>query len=211
VALGLVSNIARPGGNVTGTAVDAGIEIWGKRIELFKEALPGLTNLCLIVPLPRKVWDESKYGSGIRQAAKAAGVTLNAVVLEGTVDEAVYRRAFEAFGQNRPAALMLTESTVHFTHRTTIVELAGKHSLPAMYAWTDFVEIGGLMAYSFDLAELGRSCGYQTGQILNGTHPGEIPFNQVTRFELAINLKTAKSLGIEFPISLLGSADLVVE
>jgi len=210
VALGLISNIARPGGNVTGTALNAGSEIWGKRIGLLKEVLPKLSKVSIIVQA-RRVWEEAPFGSEVRRAAKAANIALNAVVFDGTINEAAYQRAFAAFEQDRPDALMVSEFPVHFTNRVTIVELAEEHHLPTLYTWRDFVEIGGLMAYSPDLAELGRSCGYQIGQILNGANPGDIPFIQVTGQELALNLKTAKSLGIEFPATLLGSADFVVE
>jgi putative tryptophan/tyrosine transport system substrate-binding protein len=132
-------------------------------------------------------------------------------VFDGNIDEAEYQRVFAAFEQDRPHALMVMEIGVHLTHRVTIVELAAKHRLPAMYPFREFVEIGGLMSYSPDLEEMGRSTGYQIGQILKGTNPGDIPFNQVAHYELAINLKTAKSLDLEFPATLLGSADLVVE
>jgi putative tryptophan/tyrosine transport system substrate-binding protein len=209
VVIGLVSNIARPGGNVTGTANNAGHEIWGNRIGLLKEALPKLSKASVIVTT-RKAW-EGPYGSAIRQAAKPASVALNAVVFDGKIDEAEYQRVFAALEQDRPDALFVSDFSVHLTNRVTIVELAAQHRFPAMYAYREFVEIGGLMSYSPDLEELGRSTGYRIGQILNGTNPGDIPFNQVTRFELAINLKTAKSLGLEFPATLLGSADLVVE
>jgi putative tryptophan/tyrosine transport system substrate-binding protein len=208
VALGLVSNIARPGGNVTGTAVTAGNEIWGKRIGLLKEALPKLSNACLIIP--RNSW-EGPYGAAFRRAAETISIPLNAAVLNGKNDEAEYQHIFAAFEQDRPDAIIISDNVVHFTNRVAIVELAAKHRIPTMYCWKDFVEIGGLMAYAFNLEEFGRSTGYQIGQILNGTHPGDIPFYQVTRYELALNLKTAKSLGIEFPVTLLGSADLVVE
>jgi putative ABC transport system substrate-binding protein len=103
------------------------------------------------------------------------------------------------------------EYLVHLVNAVTIIELAAKHRLPAMYTLKGFVEIGGLIAYSPDLEELGRSTGYQMGQILNGSNPGDLPYNQVSRYELALNLKTAKSLGIEFPATLLGSADLIIE
>jgi putative ABC transport system substrate-binding protein len=209
VAMGLVSNIARPGGNITGTSVDAGLEIWGKRIGLLKEILPKLSIVCIVMP-SRRSW-EGPYSSAIRQSAKEASITLNGVVFDGKIDEAAYQRAFAAFEQDKSDAVMFPEGSVHFTNRVTIVELAAKYRLPALYTWRDFVEIGGLMAYSFDLVELGRTIGSQIGQILNGTNPGDIPFNQLTRYELALNLKTAKSLGIEFPAALLGSADFVVE
>jgi putative tryptophan/tyrosine transport system substrate-binding protein len=206
VAMGLVSNIARPGGNITGTSVDAGLGIWGKRIGLLKEVLPRLSGGCIAIT-SQKNW-EGPYGSAVRQAAEAANIVLTSVVF---FDEAEYPRIFAAFEQVRPDALMFSESSVFFTNRVTIVELVAKHRLPAMYSYREFVEAGGLMSYASNLEELGRSCGYQVGQILNGTNPGDIPFNQVTRYELAINLKTAKSLGLEFSTTLLGSADLVVE
>jgi putative tryptophan/tyrosine transport system substrate-binding protein len=209
VAMGLVSNIARPGGNVTGTAVNAGLEIWGKRIGLLKEALPKLTNVSVIAQT-RAGW-EGPFGSAVRQAAKAANIPLKAVAFDGKIDEAEYQRVFIAFDQDRPDALIVSDYPVHLANCPTIVELAARHRIPTMYAWRDFVERGGLMSYATDLEELGRSNAYRIGQILNGTNPGDIPFNQVTRYELALNTKTAKSLGIEFPSTLLSSADFVIE
>jgi putative ABC transport system substrate-binding protein len=208
VALGLVSNIARPGGNVTGVAADSGIEIWGKRIGLLKEALPKLSNACLVIP--RNSWD-GRYGAAFRRAAETISMPLNAAVLEGKIDAAEYQRVFATFEQHRPDALLVTDSYAHFANRVTVVELAAKSRLAALYTWRECVEIGGLMAYSWDPGELARSAAYQIVQILNGADPGDIPFNLVTRFELALNLKTAKSLGLEFPATLLGSADLVIE
>ena len=209
VASGLVSNLARPGGNITGTANDAGLQIWGKRIGLLKETLSQLSNVRILMQT-RDRW-ESPFGSAIRQAAKAARIAVNAVWFDGRIDEAEYRRVFAAFEQDRPDALMVAEYTIHLVNAATIVELAAKHRLPALYALQGFVEIGGLMTHSADREELGRSIGYQIGQILNGTNPGDIPYNLVSRYELALNLKTAKSLGIEFPATLLGSADLIIE
>jgi ABC-type uncharacterized transport system substrate-binding protein len=210
VALGLASNIARPGGNVTGASTNAGLEIWGKRIGLLKEALPRLSNACIIMQT-LKGWEESTYGSAIRQAAKTAGVLLNAMTFDGKINEAEYQRAFAAFVQDRPDAFIVSEYSVHLTNRVTIVELIAKNRFPAMYPFKEFVEVGGLMSYSTDLEELGRSAGHQMGQILNGTNPGEIPYSLVAHYELALNLKTAKSLGIEFPATLLGIADFIIE
>jgi ABC-type uncharacterized transport system substrate-binding protein len=204
VASGIVSNIARPGGNITGTANDAGSEIWGKRIGLLKETLPQLSNVRILMQT-RDRW-ESPFGSAIRQAAKAARIAVNAVWFDGRIDEAEYQRVFAAFEQDRPDALMVAEYNVHLVNAATIVELAAKHRLPAMYTFKDFVEIGGLMAHSPDREEMGRSIGYQIGQILNGTNPGDIPYSLVSHYELALNLKTARSLGIEFPATQLGIA-----
>jgi putative tryptophan/tyrosine transport system substrate-binding protein len=154
---------------------------------------------------------ENPYGAAIRQAAKAAHIVVTAVWSGGKIDEAEYEHVFAAFEQNRPDALIVPEQAIHLVNAATIVKLAAKHRLPAMYTQKGYVEIGGLMAYSPDLEELGRSTGYQIGQILNGINPGDLPYNQVTRYELALNLKTAKSLGIEFPATLLGSADFIIE
>jgi putative tryptophan/tyrosine transport system substrate-binding protein len=209
VAAGLATSIARPGGNITGTSVDAGFETWGKRIGLLKEAVPKLSNVFIIADT-RDRW-EGPFGSAVRQAAKAANVVINAAVFEGKSDEAAYQRIFAAFEQDRPDGLLLSDHGLHFSNGGTILELAEKHRLPAMYAYKEFVQLGGLMSYGIDAEETGRFAGYQMGQVLNGTNPGNIPFNQATHYELALNLKTAKSLGIEFPATLLGSADLVVE
>jgi putative tryptophan/tyrosine transport system substrate-binding protein len=209
VAAGLVSNIARPGGNITGSSADTGFEIWGKRIGLLKEALPKLSNIFLIAEKTAR-W-EGPFGSAVRQAATAASITLNSAFLDGKLEEAAYQRVFAAFEQDRPDALLVSDYGGHITNAPTIVALAANHRLPTMYAWREFVEIGGLISYGDDLEALGRSAGYQMGQVFNGTNPGDIPFNQVTRLELAINLKTAKSLGLEFPATLLGSANFIVE
>jgi putative ABC transport system substrate-binding protein len=211
VATGLAKSIARPGGNITGVVVDAGPKIWGKRFGLLKELLPKLSKLALILPVPPKSWEVSPYWAIIRQTAKTVDVELLPALLDGKIDEAAYQRVFAMFDENRPDALLIAESPINAVNSSTIIELAAKYRLPAMYTWKEIAEIGGLMSYSFDLEELGRYSGYQMGQILNGTNPADIPFIQVTRLYLTLNLKTAKSLGIEFPATLLGSADFIIE
>lgn len=207
VAAGLVSNLARPGGNITGSSVDTGAEIWGKRIGLLKEALPRLSNIFIIAErTPR--WD-GPFGAAVRQAASAANIALNTASLDGKLDEAAYQRVFAAFEQDRPDALLVSDYGGH--NFGTIVELAAKHRLPAIYPYRFIVETGGLMSYGLDPDELGRSTGHQMAQVLGGTNPGDIPFIQVTRLYLTLNLKTAKSLGLEFPATLLGSADFIIE
>lgn len=214
VAMGLVQSVAHPGGYVTGVSIDAGVEIWGKRIGLLKEVLPTLSNICVITSASQKDWEETPFGATAREAAKVAGVELRFASLVDAnrrIYEAPYQRIFATFGQDRPDALLIEEAVIHFTNRVTIVELAAKQRLPAMYGWRDFADIGGLISYGVDLEEMGRSCGYQMGQILRGINPGDLPFIQVSRYLLTLNLKTAKSLGIEFPATLLGSADFVIE
>lgn len=209
LAQGLVSNIAQPDGNLTGSAVNAGQEIWGKRIGILKDTLPKLSNLCVLAQT-QQGW-EGPFNSGVRQAAKAASTAMTAVVFNKKIDEAEYRRVFAALEQDRPDAFIVLSYPIHLTYRSTIVELAARHRLPAMYPFSEFVEVGGLMSYSPDLTELLRSTGNQIAQILNGTNPRDIPFSQATRYELSLNIKTARSLGLEFPAILLGTADHIVE
>ena len=113
--------------------------------------------------------------------------------------------------QDRADALMVSEEPEHFTYRSTIIELAAKDRIPIMYPLREFVEVGGLMAYSVDLADISRRLANLIDKILKGANPGDIPFYQPTKFELSINLKTAKALGLEMPAMLLGHADEVIE
>ena len=211
VALGLATSISHPGGNITGVTIDAGLEIWGKRIGLIKEVLPKLSNLAFILPLPPKLWDGSPFSAVLRRAAKSANIALTPALLDGKIDADTYRRLFNSFVETKPDALLISESAINAVNSATLIELAAKYRLPAMYTWREHAENGGLMSHSFDLEELGRSSGFQMGQILSGVNPGDIPFIQVTRLYLTLNLKTAKSLGIEFPATLLGSADFIIE
>jgi putative ABC transport system substrate-binding protein len=212
VVWGVAASVARPGGNITGVSVDAGLEIWSKRIALIREVVPNLTNLAIVVAISRKRWeDQSPYRAVFYQAAKGANIGLIPALLDGKINEVSYRRLFATFDETKPDAALVNEDPIHFTNAGTLVELAAKYRLPAMYTWKDFAEIGGLMSHAFDLEELGRSSGYQIGQVLSGTNPADIPFIQITRLQLTLNLKTAKSLGIEFPATLLASADFIIE
>jgi putative tryptophan/tyrosine transport system substrate-binding protein len=147
----------------------------------------------------------------MRQAAKAANVDLKAVWFDEKIDAAAYKRVFAAFEQDRPDGLLVADNSIHASNGGTIIELAAKHRLPTMYPHRTYVELVELMAYSSDSVEMFRSCAHQIGQILKGTNPGDIPFEQLARFQLALNLKTARALGLEFPPTLLGVADFVVE
>jgi putative ABC transport system substrate-binding protein len=209
VASGLVQSISNPGGNITGVTIDAGLEIYGKRFGLIREVLPKLSNLAVILPLPPWLWE--RISDPLRQVAKSANVALTPALFYGKIDADTYRRLFTSFAESKPDALLITESSINVANAVTIVELAAKHRLPAIYTWRDYVEIGGLMSHAMDWVELGRSAGYQLAQVLTGANPADIPFLQVTRLYLTLNLKTAKSLGIEFPATLLGSADFIIE
>jgi putative tryptophan/tyrosine transport system substrate-binding protein len=207
IATGLVASIARPGGNITGVAISAGLEIIGKRMGLLVEAMPKLSTVGYLASRP--FWEDPR-GAAVREAAKQAGISLSPVMLSA-FDKAEYQRVFRSMEQDRADAFMVSDEPENSTNRKTIVELAAKGRIPAIYPFRDYVEAGGLMAYSIDLADISRRLANLIDKILKGANPGDIPFYQPTKFELSINLKTAKALGLEMPAMLLGRADEVIE
>jgi putative ABC transport system substrate-binding protein len=208
IALGLVASIARPGGNITGVTISGGLELVGKRMGLLVEAIPKLSTVGYLVSRP--YWEDPR-GAAAREAAKQAGISLKAVLLGNAFNEAEYQRVFRSMEQDRADALMVSDETEHFSYRATIIELAAKGRIPTIYSYREFVEVGGLMAYSIDQADMYRRVANLIDKIFRGANPGDIPFYQPTKFELSINLKTAKALGLEMPAMLLGRADEVIE
>jgi len=209
IVLGLVAGIARPGGNITGVTVTAGIgTLEGKRIELLVEVMPKLSTVGYLVSRP--YWDNPN-GAAVREAAKRAGISLKAALLGSAFNEAEYQRVFRSMEQDRADALLVSEEAEHVTNRATIVELAAKGRIPTIYPFREFVEVGGLMAYTVDLADIYRRVANLIDKILRGANPGDIPFYQPTKYELSINLKTAKALGLEMPAMLLARADELIE
>jgi putative tryptophan/tyrosine transport system substrate-binding protein len=208
VASGVAPSLARPGGNITGVSADGGLEIWGKRIQLLREAVPKMSRVGFLAT--RRSWD-SPPGAAAREAASKAGMTLVSSPLEAPVDETEYRRMFTTMMHEHADALVVGDQGENAANRRWIVALAEKERLPAIYAYRDDVELGGLMAYGIDMSDVYRGMAQQVDQILRGTKPGEIPFHQPTKFELVINLKTAKSLGLTIPPSILARADEVIE
>lgn len=208
VALGLVASIARPGGNITGVTIAGGFEIIGKRMGLLVEAMPKLSTVGYLASRP--YWEDTR-GAAAREAAKRAGILLSPAMLGSTFNEAEYQRVFKLIEQERVAALMVSEEPEHVTYRATIVELAAKGRIPTIYPFREFVEGGGLMAYSINQSDMYRRLANLIDNILKGANPGDIPFFQPTKFELGINLKTAKTLGLEMPPMLVARADEVIE
>src|SRR5882672_5371958 len=208
IAVGLVASIARPGGNITGVTIAAGLEIIGKRMGLLVEAMPKLSTVGYLTS--RRFWEDVR-GSAAREAAKQAGLSLKAALLGSAFNEAEYQRVFRSMEQDLAEALLVSEESEHVTNRATIVELAAKGRIPTIYSYREFVEVGGLIAYSIDQVEIYRHLANLIDKIFRGANPGDIPFYQPTKFELSINLKTAKALGLEMPAMLLGRADEVIE
>ena len=201
VALGLVANLARPGGNITGLGVPTP-EIAGKRLQLLREVAPTVARIAVLS-------DPSQPADlrGTEAAAQALGVQLQVwkVGSDGELD-----RAFTAIARARAAGIIILGSTTLFANRARIAQLAIRHRLPTS-AWArELTEAGCLMSYGANLHDVARRAAYFVDKILKGAKPGDLPIEQPTKFELVINLKTAKALGLTIPPSLLGRADEVI-
>jgi putative ABC transport system substrate-binding protein len=204
---GVVTNLARPGGNLTGITLDPGIEIWWKRLEMLKQAIPTIAKASFLGM--RDGW-EGPSGQFLRDASETLGISLISMIPNtGTTSE--LERVFLAMVQEGTDAVLVSGEGDLYAHRQLIVELAEKHRLPTICPYRDYVDAGGLMAYTVDLAELLRRLAGDVHQVLNGAIPGDIPIYQPTKFELLINLRTAKALGLQLPPALLSRADEVIE
>jgi putative tryptophan/tyrosine transport system substrate-binding protein len=158
----------------------------------------------------RAVWEQAEVAV-LRKVAQRVGISLIGPPLDAPFQEAEYRRVIAAMEQTGAEALIVNAQSENFTNLQLIVDLAEAGRLPALFPYRDAAEFGGLMSYGPNQVERLHHLASQIAQILNGTSPGDIPYYQLTKFELVINLKTAKALGIEVPVSLLASADEVVE
>jgi putative ABC transport system substrate-binding protein len=208
IATGLTVSLSRPGGNLTGVVIDAGVNVWEKRFEALREIAPAVLRVAFLAA--PDVW-EGPYGRAVRQAGDRVGMSLTLITYDFPFQEAEYRRAFSAMRDRGIGAIAIPDNPEDFAYRKLIVELVQDLRLPAVYPFREFIDEGGLMAYSPNLPELSRHAAHQVEQILKGANPGDLPFFQATKFELIINLKTAKALGITVPPSLLARADEVIE
>jgi putative ABC transport system substrate-binding protein len=208
VRQGIAESLAHPGGNFTGASVDAGPSIHGKRIALLREMFPAISKLgCLTL----RVQYGLAPGSPISAAAEAAGLPIAVSLLEIGAKEKDWRAAVESLSRDGANAVMVVDSPETFQNSTLIAKLLSDANLPSISGFAESVEAGGLMAYSYDLIELHKRAANNIDAILRGAKPGDIPIYQVTRFELSINLKTAKQLGLSVPPALVASADKVIE
>ena len=208
VTSGVVTSLARPGGNVTGLS-NLISELVGKFLELLKQAIPAVSRVAVLwQPGGLGERTEQEMLKGAEVAAQALGVRLQFLEARGP---AVFDRAFSKMTRARVDALTVLTSSILFSERERLVELAAKNRLPAVYPWREAVDAGGLMSYGADLADLFRRAATYVDKILKGAKPGDLPIEQPTKFELVINLKTAKALGLKIPQSLLQRADQVIE
>jgi putative tryptophan/tyrosine transport system substrate-binding protein len=205
VKLGLVASFNRPGGNATGVSV-ALDEIEAKRLGLLREVVPAAKTIAVLLN-PRNPSFQTQ-SNDLQAGARGSG--LEVAILTATSTQEI-DQAFSALDQMHAAALLVGVDVFLTGFREQIVTLATRHSLPTMFGWRDAVNIGGLMSYTVNLAGMYRQAGDYAGRILKGEKPADLPVLRPTRFELAINLKTAKALGIKISDNLLSLADEVIE
>jgi len=208
VGRGLVASLSRPGGNVTGLTDDAGLEILGKYLQLLTEAVPGVSRVAALRSPGALGEPVLTWGSVLENEARALGVTLESFQVRKPEE---LEGALSAITTARPEALLLVPSPFFSLHRQRLVEFAAQHRLPTMFPDRGDVEAGGLMAYAVDELETPRRLAAYVDRILKGAKPGELPVEQPTKFQLILNLKTAKALGLTIPRTLLIQADEVIQ
>jgi ABC-type uncharacterized transport system substrate-binding protein len=205
---GLVASLARPGGNITGTTF-LGPELVPKRLALLKEVLPKISRVAVL-------WHPGAFGERtirgmLNEIAEAAGTLGMQLQLIEVREPNELDQAFSKMARERAEALFQFPSTMLFSERRRIVELALTHRLPSMFNEREFVQLGGLISYGVSIADLGRRSVTYVDKILKGAKPSDLPVEQPTKFELVVNLKTAKTLGVEIPATVLTRADEVIE
>jgi putative ABC transport system substrate-binding protein len=231
VPLGLTTSLARPDRNFTGVVVDSGLEIWAKRVQLLLEAARKVTKVGYLAANPAAFTPvPGTQITYILEAAQRAGIAAAYLLVAGRFDRAAYERSFAtvivggeivdrtayekifaAMEKEGVDGLIVGDNPELLAHGQLIAELAARFRVPAIYPYREFVEVGGLMAYSIDAADMMRRVANMTGQVLGGTKVSDLPFYRPTKYELVLNQKVAASLGLDFPITLLTAADAVIE
>jgi putative ABC transport system substrate-binding protein len=203
VAAGLVDSLAQPGGNITGAQL-LNDDLIPKRLELLKALVPNLSKVAVL----REDVTTSALSQEVVSAARGLGMEVHAFIVRRAGDLAP---AFLGMKKNRDQGVVVTSPAFMFVHRKTVVDLAATHRIPAVYDLQVFVEAGGLMSYGVSVSEMQRRAAIYVDKILRGAKPGDLPVEQPTKFELVINRRTAKALGLTIPPSLLLRADVVIE
>jgi putative ABC transport system substrate-binding protein len=205
VVAGFAKSLGRPGGNMTGITWLA-FELVGKRLEILKEAAPQISRVAVLAN-PAHPGEERELAE-TEKAARAVGATVRYHQVRATAD---FQSAFDAIATDNSNAILAFPDGVTMAHRRQLAEFATKHHLPSMFGWREYVEAGGLIAYGPNRRETARRVAVYVNKILKGARPADLPIEQPTKFELVINLKTAKALGLTVPRSLLLRADEVIE
>jgi len=205
VATGLVTSLAHPGGNITGIS-DVAATLTTKRLALLKELVPGMRRVAML-------WNKDDRGMSLRydasaQVAHATGIVVQALGVRAPDD---FNEAFAAMTREPPDAILMVSDSLTTLNRKRVFDFALERRLPAIYEYDFLVRDGGLMSYSADLSESMERAGSLVDRIFKGAKPGDLPFEQPTRYPFVLNLKTAKAMGIEVPATMLALADDVVE
>jgi putative ABC transport system substrate-binding protein len=210
VAAGLVDSLARPGGNITGSHI-LNDDLVPKRLELLKALVPNLSKVAFLqedVTLSALPQMRARYDQQAAIAARTLGIELHTFIVHRAGE---FAAAFLGMKKNRDQGLLVASSAFMFVHRKTIVDLAAAHRIAAVYELRYFVEPGGLVSYGVNVPEMQRRAAAYVDKILKGAKPADLPVEQPTKFDLVINLKTAKALGLTIPQSLLLRADEVIQ
>jgi putative ABC transport system substrate-binding protein len=206
VELGLVASLARPGGNITGLSSNLGPEIAGKQLEVLKETVPKVSRMAVL-------WNPTTPGNAL--ALREAEITARALAVELQLLEARsasdFDGAYAAMTARRAGALLILGDVMFTTHRRRLAALAVKGRLPAIYGGREFVDEGGLLCYGAKLSDNFHRAAVYVDKILKGAKPGDLPIERPTTFQLVVNLKTARALGLTIPPSLLQRADQVID
>jgi len=205
VATAVVASLARPGGNVTGLSL-MGPGLSGKRLALLKETVPGISRAAVLANLADPI--AAPQVNDMETAARMLGIHLRTYDVR-TPEE--FPGAFTAAARDGAEGVLVTIESIFLGQRTRVVELAARHRLPAVYPYREFVDAGGLMAYGPNVASVFQRAATYVDKILKGAKPGDLPVEQPTKFELLINMKTAKTLGLTIPPALLLQVDKVIE
>jgi putative ABC transport system substrate-binding protein len=205
VRSGLVTSLGRPGGNITGMMLFTS-EVEAKKFALLHELIPSARNIAMIIN-PNNPSSETD----IKDVQKAASSVAQQLRIFKATSEQEIDASFEALSRERADAILVAHDPFFFSRRTQLVSLAERHKLPAIYEFREFVTGGGLISYGNIIADNYRAAGVYVGRILNGADPADLPVVQPTKFEMVINLKTAKTLGLTVPPTLLARADEVIE
>jgi len=209
VSVGIVTDIARPGGNITGVSTEAGPEIWGKRLQILREVVPTAAKVGFLGS--RQVWSQPNT-DGLRKGAQQLGISLLGPPLESPIQAEEYRRVLGTMAQEHVDGVVIGDQPENFVpYGQLIVDLVRAAKLPTIYPIREYFELGALMAYGPSVSDSYRRLAAYIDQILKGASPGDLPIYLASKFDLLINLKTAKALGITIPPSLLVRADEVIE
>jgi putative ABC transport system substrate-binding protein len=204
VVWGLVANVPHPGGNITGLTINAGPEIAEKWLEILHDAIPSASRVAFL-------WNAASSAAYLSRMTVVADRVRATVLSYGVRSTADFSGAFDAISKDGADALIVDADSLTVSHRREIVGFAAAHRLPAVYGVRDFVRDGGLMSYDANIKDIWRRAAFYVDKILKGTKPGDLPVEGPVKYELIVNLKTAKALGLEVPPTLLARADEVIE